>query len=202
MCRGSGLSSPRSTRLTMSVSTALARHARPSLLALAHDQAVEEFDLGAPALLHVLAHRGTLAGRGAARILEALLVAGRASPPRRLRPRARSSPAAGAGSPRADSRAPGRRGSLRCRARVEKCRIGSFLQHVAAAQAGAGGKPVLHRVGDELRPALAPQIVGHLGAVGISDQAADLLARAAVMRPCTSPARNTVCAAPCLAAPR
>ena len=43
------------------------------------------------------------------------------------------------------------------------------------AKPGAGGEPVLHRVGDELRPALAPQIVGHLGAVGVGDQPADLL---------------------------
>ena len=30
-------------------------------------------------------------------------------------------------------------------------------------------------VGDELGPPLAPQIVGHLGAVGVADQVADLL---------------------------
>jgi len=47
------------------------------------------------------------------------------------------------------------------------------LEHVAAAEPGAGGKPVLHGVGNELRPAFAPQIVGHLGAVGVSDQPAD-----------------------------
>jgi len=35
-------------------------------LALAHDQAVEEFDFRAPAFLHVLAHRGALPGCGAA----------------------------------------------------------------------------------------------------------------------------------------
>src|ERR1700732_825419 len=45
------------------------------LLALAHHEAVEEFDLGAPAFLHVLAHRGTLPGRGALAVLKALLVA-------------------------------------------------------------------------------------------------------------------------------
>src|SRR6266513_2108932 len=37
----------------------------PDLLALAHDKAVEEFDLGAPALRHVWAHRRTLLGRAA-----------------------------------------------------------------------------------------------------------------------------------------
>src|SRR6202795_3831711 len=46
------------------------------LLALAHHEAVEEFDLRAPAFLHVLAHGGTLLGRGALAVLEALLVAG------------------------------------------------------------------------------------------------------------------------------
>src|SRR6478735_5347323 len=46
------------------------------LLALAHHEAVEEFDLGAPALLHVLAHGGTLLGGGALAVLETLLVAG------------------------------------------------------------------------------------------------------------------------------
>ena len=35
--------------------------------------------------------------------------------------------------------------------------------------------PLLHGVGDQLRPALAPQVAGHLGAVGIGDQPADLL---------------------------
>src|ERR1700694_1358145 len=46
------------------------------LPALAHHEAIEEFDLRAPALLHVLAHGGTLLGRGALAVLEALLVAG------------------------------------------------------------------------------------------------------------------------------
>src|SRR3546814_8551786 len=34
--------------------------------------------------------------------------------------------------------------------------------------------PVLHRVRHQLRPAFAPQIVGHLGAVAIGHQPADL----------------------------
>src|SRR5205807_2298726 len=37
----------------------------PDLLALAHDKAVEEFDLDAAALCHVLAHRRALLGRAA-----------------------------------------------------------------------------------------------------------------------------------------
>ena len=55
------------------------RRIRPAgdadLLALAHDQPVQKLDLGATALLHVLAHRGALAGRGAAGIFETLGVA-------------------------------------------------------------------------------------------------------------------------------
>src|SRR5262245_27732359 len=49
------------------------------------------------------------------------------------------------------------------------------LQDFTARQAGAGGEPVAHDIGDQLRPALAPEILRHLGAVGIADQAADLL---------------------------
>src|SRR4029077_15782015 len=47
------------------------------------------------------------------------------------------------------------------------------LQHLTAGQAGAGGEPVAHDVGDEFRPALAPQIAGDLGAVGVTDQPAN-----------------------------
>ena len=46
----------------------------PDLFALAHHKAVEEFDLGAPAFLHILAHRGTLRGGGALAVLETLRV--------------------------------------------------------------------------------------------------------------------------------
>src|SRR5437016_3532871 len=46
----------------------------PELFALAHHKAVEEFDLGAPPLLHVLAHRGALLGGGFLAVLETLLV--------------------------------------------------------------------------------------------------------------------------------
>src|SRR6476620_11190839 len=49
---------------------------KADLLALAHHEAVEKFDLRAPPFLHVLAHRGTLFGGGALAVLEALLVAG------------------------------------------------------------------------------------------------------------------------------
>src|ERR1043166_8810937 len=44
--------------------------------ALAHHQPVEEFDFGAAAFLHVLAHRGTLRGGGALAICKTLGVAG------------------------------------------------------------------------------------------------------------------------------
>ncbi len=49
------------------------------------------------------------------------------------------------------------------------------LRHRRAGQAGAGGNPVRHRVGHQLRPALAPQIVGRLGAVGERDEPQHLL---------------------------
>src|SRR5580658_9584015 len=44
------------------------------LLALAHDIAVDELDLGAPTLLHVLAHRRPLLGRGLLAVSETLRV--------------------------------------------------------------------------------------------------------------------------------
>ena len=49
------------------------------------------------------------------------------------------------------------------------------LQHLAARQTCAGGKPVAHDVGNQFRPALAPQISGYLGAVRVADQTADFL---------------------------
>src|ERR1700737_328198 len=63
--RGSCCSSPRSTFLTMSTRRSLARRGDADLLAFAHDKAVQEFDLSAPALHHVLAHRRPLIGRAA-----------------------------------------------------------------------------------------------------------------------------------------
>src|SRR5271156_6613060 len=120
-----------------------ARHA--DFLALAHDQPVQEFDLGAAALLHVLAHRRALAGRGASGILDALFVAG---VHRRLIAFAGARDGFGwnvqnfleliaerlSGADRfgADAR------------RETTDRLA--LEHVAAAQAGAGGKPVLHGI--------------------------------------------------------
>src|SRR5258708_24480996 len=56
MCRGSGPSSLRSTRLTMSVSTALAVHERPTFLPPADHEALGDFHLSAPPFLHVLPH--------------------------------------------------------------------------------------------------------------------------------------------------
>ena len=45
----------------------------PEPIARAHDEAVEEFDLGATSLQHVLTHRGALLGCGVLGVLEALL---------------------------------------------------------------------------------------------------------------------------------
>ena len=49
------------------------------------------------------------------------------------------------------------------------------LHDLRAGQAGACREAVLHGVGDQLRPALAPQVGGDLGAVGVADQPAHLL---------------------------
>ena len=48
------------------------------------------------------------------------------------------------------------------------------LHHVLGDHAGAGREPVAHYVGDELRPALAPQILGHHRAIGVGEQRANL----------------------------
>src|SRR3984893_14177549 len=152
-------------------------------LALPHHKAVEEFDLRAPALLHVLAHGGTLLGGGALAVHEALLVAGAH---RRLVALARARNRLGRQMQNllqliavrlsdADRFAPEPRGEAADRL---------ALQHLAARQTGAGGEPVAHDVGDQFRPALAPQIAGDLGAVGEADQAADFL------RPLRDPAMH------------
>src|SRR5690349_19209166 len=47
-------------------------------------------------------------------------------------------------------------------------------EHLGAGETGAGREPVLHGVGDELGPALAPEIAGDQRAVGKADQPADL----------------------------
>src|ERR1700724_3485044 len=49
------------------------------------------------------------------------------------------------------------------------------LRDLCTGKSGAGRHPVRHRIGDELGPAFAPQIVGDLGAVGIGDEPADLV---------------------------
>src|SRR5262245_6605419 len=120
-----------------------------NLLALAHDKAVAAIDRGAPALLHVLAHRRALLGRGALAILEALLVA---SLHRGLVALA------------------GARDGLRRQVQdflelialrladtdglaAEFCREAAdrlALQHLPARETRAGRKPVAHDVGDEL----------------------------------------------------
>src|SRR6201998_1453230 len=48
------------------------------------------------------------------------------------------------------------------------------LDHVAADHAGAGRESVAHHIGDELRPALAPQVFGYHRAVGVTHELADL----------------------------
>src|ERR1035437_8480153 len=125
------------------------------LLALAHHEAVEKFDLRAPAFLHILAHGGTLLGGGVLAVLEALLIAGahrRLVALSRTRYRLwrqvqnflqlitmRLSDA--------DRFAPEPSGEAADRL---------ALQHQSAGQTRAGGEPVAHGVGYQFGPALAP----------------------------------------------
>src|SRR6267378_2062962 len=125
------------------------------LLALAYDEAVEEFDLRAPAFLDVLAHRGTLLGRGTLAVLEALLVADArrrfvtlAGTRYRLRRQMQDLlQLIAVRLPDADRFAPEPRGEAADRL---------ALQHLSAGQTCAGGEPVAHGVGHQFRPALAP----------------------------------------------
>src|SRR5437868_4259463 len=64
MWRGSCFSSPRSTRFDVD-EPLVGADLDADLLAFAHDEAVQELDLGAPSLGHVLAHRRPLVGRAA-----------------------------------------------------------------------------------------------------------------------------------------
>src|SRR5262249_15147931 len=158
MSRGSGLTSPRSVGAA----------SYSDLLALAHDQPIKKFDLRAPALLHILAHRTPLFGRCALALPEALLVAGAH---RRFIAFSRTRNHLGGQVvdllklvaqrlPNTDRFAANARREM-----TERI----IVQHLAAGQPGAGGDPICHRVGHQLRPALAPEISGHLGAICISD---------------------------------
>src|SRR6266481_9781334 len=49
------------------------------------------------------------------------------------------------------------------------------LRDLRPGEPGAGGHTIRHGIGDEFRPALAPEIVGDLGAVGIGDEPAHLV---------------------------
>src|SRR5215472_18134966 len=170
MCRGSCFSSPRSTLLTMSVRSALARQVMPSfspsrtIWPLMNSISVRRpFAISWPIEGRCpLAIGKTLRVIGFGRRLVALarprdrlwrkmqdvleLIAVRLPDPDRL--------AADPGGEAADR---------------------LVLQHLAAGKAGAGREPVLHRVGDQLGPALAPEIVGDQRAVGKTDQPADFL---------------------------
>ena len=175
MCLGSGFSSPRSTRVTMSVRILLVGAANPNFVALFDDKAVQELDLGAPPLEHVLAgRRAMLAAAGAAGLGETVLVdlAGRggialAGAGDRLRVHVADF-VEGVAERLADAdrlaAEPGREVPDRV-----------VLDHVAGDHPGAGRQPVAHDVGHELRPAFAPQILGHHRAVRIADETAHFL---------------------------
>ena len=74
MCFGSGFSSPFSTRLTMSVSTTLVGVGMPISSPFLRHKAVEELDLGAAALHHVLAHRRPMFAAAAADLGQPVVV--------------------------------------------------------------------------------------------------------------------------------
>src|SRR5258706_1933171 len=142
------------------------------LLALAHHEAVEEFDFRASALLHVLAHGRTLLRGDVLTVCEALLVTDahrRLVALARTRNRLRRQmqnllQLIAVRLPDADRFAPEPSGEAADRL---------ALQHLSAGEARAGGESIAHRVGDQFRPALAPQIAGYFSAVGVADQAAD-----------------------------
>src|SRR5262249_49495341 len=128
------------------------------LLAFAHDEAVHEIDLGAPALLHVLAHRRPLAAGGVLAVLETLLVAGLdrgsvafAGARDRLRRQMKDLLELIALRLSDTDRLTAKAGGETADRLV--------LQHLSARQPRAGRQPIAHDVGDELRPAFTPEIV-------------------------------------------
>src|ERR1700754_1364361 len=146
---------------------------KTDLLALAHHKTIDEFDLCAPALLHVLAHRRALPGGGALGVRKTLLVAGAH---RRLVALARARNGLGRDVQDlleliAERLADADRFAAEARGEAAD-RLA--LQQLATGQPRARGQSIAHDVGDQFRPALAPQIGGRLGAVGVADQAADL----------------------------
>src|SRR5262249_43313629 len=145
-----------------------------NLRAFAHDEAVQEFDLGAPALGHILTHRRALIGRAAPDPRQPALVVNlerdkvalAGTGDRLGRQMVDLFELVAARLTDADR--------LAAEPRLEMAdRL--VLRNLRAWEAGAGRDPVRHRVGDELRPALAPEIVGDLGDVGMGDEPADLV---------------------------
>src|SRR6516164_5235674 len=149
------------------------RHA--GLLSLARDKAVQELDLGAAALEHVLAgRRAMLAAAGPVRLGQTMLVdfldcrrVALTGAGDRLRVHVADF-VKGVAKRLADAdrlaAEPGREMANRV-----------VFYHFAGDQPSAGRQPIAHDVGDELRPALAPQILGHHRAVGVADKPADFL---------------------------
>src|SRR5215472_5400981 len=149
------------------------RRREADLFALAHDKAVQILDLGPAALAHVLAHRRAMLAAASADFGQPVVVIGLA----RLG-------VALAGARNRIGRqvhdflelVAERLADADCFAAEPRREIADRVvaDHVLADHAGAGREPVAHHVRDELRPALAPQILGYHGAVGIADQPADL----------------------------
>src|SRR5204862_4101747 len=152
----------------------IGRRRDPDLLALSDDIAVEERDLGATALDHVLAGRRTVLATTAIRHGQAMLVdfllrrrIALAGARQRLRVQM-ADLVKGIAERLAD---PDRLAAEPVREMPQRVVLDDF----PADQAGAGRKPIAHHVGDQLRPALAPDILGYEGAVGVCAEAANLL---------------------------
>src|ERR1044071_9782872 len=144
------------------------------LLALSDDIAVEERDLGTAALDHVLPGRGAMLAAAAIGHREAMLV------DLLLRRRIALAGARQGLGVHVAHLVEGIAERLADAARLTAEPVREMperivLDDLAADQPGARGKAVPHHIGDQLRPALPPNVFGHEGAIGIREQAANLL---------------------------
>src|ERR1044071_9360512 len=152
----------------------IGRRRDTDLLALSDDIAIEERDLGAAALDHILARRGAMLAAAAIGHREAMLV------DFLLRRRIALAGARQGLGVHVANLIEGVAERLADADRftaepVREMPERIVLDDLAADQPGARGKAVPHHIGDQLRPALAPDILGDEGAVRVGEQAADLL---------------------------
>ena len=200
MCRGSCFSSPRSTFLTMSVSTALARQVMPSFSpSRTIWPLMNSISVRRP-FCHVLAHRRALPGRRRP-ASQALLVTGLhrcfvalASAGDRLRRQMQNVlELIAVRLANADRLAAEPRREMADRL---------ALEHLAAAdQPVQAESPFCMALATSFDQRSPHRLLVTLALSAMPTSRPTSCARS-VMRPCTSPARNTVCAAPRLPAPR